>query len=332
MVDLNLKVPAIDKLLDYAASGIGAVAGPMLATWKARKEAEALRIKSEAEADSLKLIADAQAEARHTLAAPDEAGRGVLEIDQDGIRQRIEFQERKRQANIASVVGEAAAELGDKEVPDLEPDPDWTARFFDGVQDVSSEDMRKIWAKILSGEVEEPGRTSLRTLDILKNMAKEDALMFGEICNFVVDDFIFFPEEYQSNHPNLSYGKVIFLQETGLVYHSTFLSKVMKFDEQRNSNFFTYQDYFLRIFSKDNRKEVDVPTVLLTGSGRELHRIVERAPQLDYLRAFARFLRENNCELSYAHIVERYPDGRVRHSVPFVPIEPEPEQPGDGAP
>ena len=25
----------------------------------------------------------------------------------------------------------AATELGDKEVPDHEPDPDWTARFFD---------------------------------------------------------------------------------------------------------------------------------------------------------------------------------------------------------
>ena len=41
MVDVNVKVPALEKLLDYTASGIGAVAGPMLAPWKARKEAEA---------------------------------------------------------------------------------------------------------------------------------------------------------------------------------------------------------------------------------------------------------------------------------------------------
>ena len=330
MVDLNVRVPAIEKLVDYAASGIGAVAGPMLASWKARKEADARLIEAKAEADSLKLIADAQAEARHTLAAPDQARRGVVEIGPDGIKQRIEFQEQKRQANITSVVRDAAADLGDKEVPDHEPDPDWTARFFEGVQDVSSADMRKLWAKVLSGEVEEPGRTSLRTLDILKNMAKEDAQLFGGICSFVVDDFIFFPEEYQSNHPNLSYEKMIFLQETGLVYHSTFLSRVMNFDEKINANFFIYQNYCLRIFSKDNLKEVEVPVVLLTGSGKELHRIVECTPHPDYLQSFARFLRENNCELSYARIVERHPDGRVTHSVPFVPIEPEPEQP-DGA-
>ena len=36
-MDFNLKVPAVDKLLDYTASGIGAVAGPMLAPWRARR-------------------------------------------------------------------------------------------------------------------------------------------------------------------------------------------------------------------------------------------------------------------------------------------------------
>ena len=30
-MDVNIKVPALEKLLDYAASGIGSVAGPMLA-------------------------------------------------------------------------------------------------------------------------------------------------------------------------------------------------------------------------------------------------------------------------------------------------------------
>ena len=104
MVDVTLKVPALEKLVDYAASGIGAVAGTMLAPWKARKEAEARLIMARADADSTKRIADAQAEARHSLAVPDQAGRRVLEIDRDGIRQRFEFQEGKRQANITSVV------------------------------------------------------------------------------------------------------------------------------------------------------------------------------------------------------------------------------------
>ena len=114
MVDVNLKVVALEKLLDYAASGIGAVAGPMLATWRARQEAKAKLIGVQTEADSLRLIAEAQADARRSLVEPDQARSGMLEIGADGIAQRIEFQEKKRQANIVSVVQDAAAELGGK--------------------------------------------------------------------------------------------------------------------------------------------------------------------------------------------------------------------------
>ncbi|MDE0534305.1 MAG: hypothetical protein OXI01_23070 [Albidovulum sp.] len=91
MVNVNLKVPAFEMILKYTASGIGAVAGPMLAPWKARREAAARLI-------------EAEAEARRSLIAPDDAERGMLNIGPGGIQQRIEFQEKKRQANIASVV------------------------------------------------------------------------------------------------------------------------------------------------------------------------------------------------------------------------------------
>ena len=293
-MDLNVKVPALEKLVDYTASGIGAVAGPMLAPWKARKEAEARLIESKAEADSLKLIADAQAEARHSLVESDEAGRGVLEIGQDGIRQRIEFQERKRQANITSVVRDAAAELGDKEVPDREPDHDWTARFFDGVQDVSSEDMRKLWANILSGEVEEPGRTSLRTLDILKNMTKEDAQIFKGVCDYVIDDFVFYPHEFQTGHPKLSFNNIIHLQNAGLLHASSMLVKNLPFSEKRSNFLFLHQECILKISASNGQNNIQVPQVLLTSSGKELHRIVECAPDGKYLHSFAKFLQEKN--------------------------------------
>ena len=167
MVDVNLKVPAIEKLLDYAASGIGAVAGPMLATWKARRDGEARRIaaratadvrliKNTADAGSLQTIAEAQADARRALTGGNDAGTAMVEISRGGIMQRLEFQEKKRQHNIVSVVHGAASDLKDKTVADREPDPDWTARFFSAVQDMSSVEMQEIWARILSGKCRSP--------------------------------------------------------------------------------------------------------------------------------------------------------------------------------
>ncbi len=40
-MDVNLKVPAFDLLVKYAASGIGAMAGPILVPWKAWGAAKA---------------------------------------------------------------------------------------------------------------------------------------------------------------------------------------------------------------------------------------------------------------------------------------------------
>ena len=331
MVDVNLKVPAVEKLLDYTASGIGAVAGPMLAPWQARQDAKAKLTAAQADADSLRLIAEAQADARRSLVAPDETGGGVPEIGTDGITQRIEFQERKRQANIVSVVREAAAELGDREVPDHEPDPDRTARFFDSVQDVSSADMRNLWAKILAGEVENPGRTSLRTLDILKNMTRVDAQKFNNICDFVIFDFVFYPKKYETHHPTLLYDNVIHLQDIGLLHTSPDLAKTLNFDKN-NSILFYYQDWALRILATNSAKQVHIPEVLLTGPGREFYRIVKCEIRIDYLRSFSRFLHGKNCELSYARIIKRHPDGSITHSLPFILIEPEREQSEDTAP
>ncbi|WP_152535164.1 DUF2806 domain-containing protein, partial [Candidatus Synechococcus spongiarum] len=84
----------------------------------------------------------------------------------------------KRLMNVGVIAGHAAEELGDTKVPDHDPDPDWAARFFDCTQDVSSEDLQKLWGRILAGEVKSPGQTSLRTLSILRDMTQQDAKNF----------------------------------------------------------------------------------------------------------------------------------------------------------
>ncbi len=328
-MDVNLKVPALDKLVDYAGSGIGAIAGPMLAPWRARQQAKAKLIEAKAEADSLKLVADAQAEAQRLLVEPDHAASGGLALNAGGITQRIEFQEKKRQANIAATVLEAAAELGDKEVLDHEPNPDWTARFFDCVQDVSSEDMRKLWAKVLSGEVERPEATSLRTLEVLRNMTAQDAAIFQDVCSYVILDFVFRSEEVQTNHPTLSFDHLLRLMDAGLINTSGTLMKKLKFHP--TASYLRHQNRLLRVSPTGHRTEIDVPEYLLTSAGRELYGLAECTPQEDYLRSFSHFLRSHSCELSSARIIKALPDGVVLHGE-FSPIEPDDQRSEDARP
>ena len=182
---MELNVRALEKLVDYAASGVGSIAGSMLAPWRARREAQAKQIAAEGDANVLRIQAEAQAEARAILVSQDTDVTGELDIA-NTVNQRIQFQERKRQINIASVVRQAASQLGDKGVANNEPDHDWTARFFSDVQDVSSEEMQSLWAKVLAGEVERAGSTSIRTLGILKNIDQDTARLFRKFCSACV--------------------------------------------------------------------------------------------------------------------------------------------------
>ena len=146
-MEIKVSIPALEKLVDYSASGIGSVAGTMFLTWSARQNAkarvitaqgeiDAQRLLTEGRADTMHIIADAQAKARAMLVSPDSKVEGELDFAHT-ITQRIQFQEEKRQSNIESVVRQTASELEDKRVEDHDPDHDWTARFFSDIQDVS---------------------------------------------------------------------------------------------------------------------------------------------------------------------------------------------------
>lgn len=334
-MEVKLRVPGLEKLLDYAVSGIGGVAGPMLALWRARREAaarqiaaegevEVRRILAEGQASTMQIIANAQADARQILVSPDSTIRGELDIAQ-AITQRIQFQEEKRQRNIRAVVERAARELGDTEVPDHEPDHDWTARFFDDVQDVSSEEMQSLWAKVLAGEVERPGSTSIRTLSILRNLDQGAAILFRRLCSACCVAFGLDGKQFRDirvpslggsaaqnvlQEYGLSFDSLNVLNEHGLIisdYNSSFGYEApieLHSSEPRRGMFtlvpFGFQGRYWVLSPTTERpvgQEFRVSGVALTRTGRELFRIVDPEPMGDYAQALMKFFQGKNLQM-----------------------------------
>ena len=295
------------------ASGIGAVGGPMLSRWKARAEADALRIEAQGKGDALLLIAEAQAKAQEILGRIPSSIHGEIDVHGEEIQARLSFQEEKRQANIESVVREAAAELGEKQVQAHDVDHDWTARFFAEVQDVSSEKMQQIWAKILAGEVETPGRTSMQTLSILKNMSQKDAELFERVAPFILQDFVLrddstgeipgFPSD--SDFLELSHHNLMYL-ESGL--NKSFIRR------SPEPHYFQDHDIAYQIKKSDpGTYETSIPCHFLTPSGQELYAFIQCSKNEDYLGVLAAFLKKlDGGKLAYARIVGRVGDGILR--------------------
>ena len=325
MADLNLKIPAVEKLLEFVVGGIGAVGGPLLARWKANREADAarieaqgqadvMRIKARGQADSMDLITDAQVEARNRFPIADASIQGNVDIGKE-IESRLMFQEQKRQSNIGAVVRLAADELGDKEVQNHDVDHDWVARFFSDAQDVTSEHMQRIWAKILAGEVETPGRTSLHTLSILKNMSQRDAELFEEISRFVFHDFIFNVSEYTdkiSEFPRLE--TLINIESYGLLHADIGLARTMETHTEGQKYVIGKRrkrgKRIYRILRNDGGfHKIQIPAIPLSPQGRELHNLGESIINEKYLRSISRFLNDSHAsKLEYAEVLQNLGD------------------------
>ena len=85
--------------------------------------------------------------------------------------------ELERQKNLEAIIDTARLALPEQ-VSSEPVDKDWTTHFFEAAKDVSDTDMQTLWARILAGEITEPGTTSRRTLEFLKTLSKAEAEMF----------------------------------------------------------------------------------------------------------------------------------------------------------
>lgn len=332
-MDLNEKivVPVLTKIAEYLASGIGGAAGPLLAPWKARREAEAKRVTAQGHADAQRILADghsdalqivakATADTRELLSNPLTVLQGQIELG-EMVAQKIQFQEEKRLANQLSVVRKTIEEAGDSVVPDQEPDHDWTARFFNYIQDVSSDEMQTLWAKILAGEVQRPGGTSLRTLSILRNLDKGAASLFRTFCSACVIiqpiEGVFAdarvlslggrPGENALQKYGLSYDLLNVLNEHGLIisdYDSWYdyglcLGKRVSEAEVIRIPF-SYQGrhwFLVSINQHDAVEEIRLSGVALTRSGRELSRVVDIQSMEEYTQDIKAFFESKSLRM-----------------------------------
>ena len=150
------EVAAVAKFGQYLVS---LFADPLLATWRARREVEANRIRALGDAEDMKIravgAARASVSAMVELAGGSENLSTLLENEID---KQIESHFDKRVHNLAQIAERALRALPAGEVPDVVPDMAWTSRFSEAAQDVSDEDMQELWARVLAGEVRTTGK------------------------------------------------------------------------------------------------------------------------------------------------------------------------------
>jgi len=313
----------LTRLIEVVSLGVGAVANPYL-----------IRKNADAKAHEIRVIADAikDVEVRHKL--PATFSDGVIEVWQrpqdkiflldsppieDRIDSRLDFQERKRQANIESVTATAAYELKDEnDVPESKPDEDWINRFFSAAQDVSSEEMQKLWGRILSGEIKKPGSFSLKTLDFLRNMTKSDAEAFEHMAKFALrlkrSSMVAIIDKMWLKESKQVFDEHLFiLAELGLMYPTELAIKIFN-NNALLSEFFIAGKSILLVERSNLKGSVQLPAWKFTMVGSELLTLASNQCDLEYLEWVARHLIKKGNDVYIAENFETLTDGTIRYS------------------
>ena len=169
---------------------------------------------------------------------------------------------------------------------------DWYMRFFEAASNIKNEDMQKLWAAVLAGEVHQSGSFSLRTIDTLYNLAPFEAELFEHISEIVLDcSFIFSSMDDIGQEINARYGfdndSLRILEECGILNGLMVRSQIELLPNERCG--FSCGDKLLLIQSKHTESFVfDYNCYKLTMVGVQIFSAIFSKANDNYLRELGR--------------------------------------------
>lgn len=220
-------------------------------------------------------------------------------------RNEAAFDSTRRILNLRAIAHLTEEELGKASQSSASStvDDDWLTRWKVGASDVSDEQMRALWAKLLAGEVSTPGRFSLRTVDLLRNLNKSDAEKIAICASFALEDFIVYDQIQRFAGADLSYARFLELEEIGILngvpgHLSTSMNIPHWHDDKDNILIRTYGARAILIQCRNEHKTIKLPIYNITGVGRDILSLGTFVPNEDYLAFVAKRIKAQGCEVA----------------------------------
>jgi uncharacterized repeat protein (TIGR03899 family) len=316
--DLTGLSKPLTKLVEVLANSVGAFSEPYL-----------IRKKADAKAYEIKVIADSIKENQNSLK---EIGYSESKLSlssnsneltvNERTKNRLDFKENKRQENIENITQKAAKNLeSESEVSDEPVDEDWSTRFFNYAEDISNNEMQELWGQILAGEIKQPKSYSLRTLEVLRNITKEEAEIFIKSSNLVISSsnspFLFKGENDLLSKYDFTFEDRLLLTEIGIIQPETNISRGLNKTGSDLLTYFESGNYLIKITKKANTKEYRIPIFRFSKIGGELLKLLTPNPNSEYLKEFCMSFESEKMETEYAFIVS-IEGNAIQHSQPWM--------------
>ena len=186
---------------------------------------------------------------------------------------RFVAEEAQKQDNIEKITQKAIPQLeGSANPKNIEND--WIVNFFDKCRIISDDEMQSLWARVLAGEANSPGKYSKRTINFLSSLDKIDANCFTALCGFCwwldnIVPLIFDVSHEIYNEKGVSFNVLRHLDNIGLVNFNN-LAPFQRLDLPKRIQALYYGMPLHIEFEKETGNDLTLGTVLLTQIGQEL--------------------------------------------------------------
>lgn len=156
-------------------------------------------------------------------------------------------------------------------------DFDWFFRFFDAASNVTDEQMKDLWARILAGEITHPGMFSFRTIETIHNLSRNEAEIFAEIIQFTLKisghPFIINNQKLLGKYMG-GVEKLMLLTECGLLMTGSVLQRRTVSINSNTPVFNNGVIYCLAKTKNNIAEELNINTIPFTQAGIDLYYLI----------------------------------------------------------
>ena len=217
---------------------------------------------------------------------------------------KLVLREIRGDRNVGAAVSHAEANLRNdpQEPPERTVDEDWLYRWRDSASDVSEEELQALWGRVLAGEVKSPGTFSLRTLQFLKNLSKEEARQIEKLAPFVVDDDFVFKGGDLLEKAGISLGFLLGLQDLGIVQAQVLKKPWTSVSAEEFKQGLIAYTRVLVVTHSDPSKKLALRGYRLTSLGKQVLKIGSFIPCESYVRSIGRAI----CDLEFKVVIAQW--------------------------
>lgn len=221
----------------------------------------------------------------------------VDDLLKNGKLSYVDYYKAKNFLKIAEIADQNYKEMAEESTEqEFKFDFEWFIRFYEAVGDICNEDLQKIWAKIMTGEVLHPGKHSLRLIKVFREVSYDELVLFDGICKYVLyaedetnkmTDYFLLLEDDFCEYTNCSFSERLRLIDAGLLSYNLAINISYKIKPYETKEFYSGGKTVIEV-KNDTNEDVVISknTMFLSETGRELYELIYKGQDVDNLNDY----------------------------------------------